>query len=91
MLTQFFSLTLTDKAWVEKLKSSFCFLQIHKEVKNGKDSPKEPQKPHQTVQITYSNGSVTNNIAVNISEELGKTSIWQQLTEGNNNDSKSQP
>lgn len=51
---------------------------------------KEPKKPHQNVQLTYSNGSITN-ISVNISEELGKTSIWRTLTESNKGDLMSQP
>jgi ribosomal 50S subunit-recycling heat shock protein len=56
-----------------------------------KDSKASKQpKPHQTVKLTYSNGSITN-ISVNITEELGKTSIWRQLTEENQSDSKSQP
>ncbi|CRK93508.1 CLUMA_CG007044, isoform C [Clunio marinus] len=50
----------------------------------------KPQKEHQTVQLTFSNGSITN-IAVNISEELGKTSIWRQLTKDNKFDSNGQP
>lgn len=51
---------------------------------------KEQKKPHQNVQLTYSNGSITN-ISVNISEELGKTSIWRTLTETSKSDLMSQP
>lgn len=47
------------------------------------------QQQKSTVQLTFSNGSITN-VAVNISEELGKTSIWKQLTENSKNDGKNQ-
>lgn len=51
------------------------FFQQKLSEKNGQ---LEQQKS--AVKLTFSNGSITN-VAVNISEELGKTSIWKQLTE----------
>lgn len=67
-----------------------CFSIRSQGFKDSKTVHREQQKPHQKVKLTYSNGSITN-ISVNITEELGKTSIWRQLTEGNHSDLKSQP
>lgn len=81
---------LLEDLWKFKLCLTFQAPQQHKmsekyfyiifQPKNPEKSNQLPQqKP--TVQLTFSNGSITN-VSVNISEELGKTSIWKQLTEG---------
>lgn len=76
--------------WKSGNEQFFIPLQGPKDNKVSKDKGKDPMKSHQAVQLTYSNGAVTN-ISVNITEELGKTSIWRQLTESNGFEVKSLP
>lgn len=75
------------QSWI--LCGDFEFeLLFHSQGQKDKKLSKKLQKQHQTVKLTHSNGT---NISVNITEELGKTSIWRQLTDGKHNDLKSQP
>lgn len=66
------------------LAIKFSTLENFLQQKNGEKNNQlsQQQREKSTVQLTLSNGSITN-VSVNISEELGKTSIWKQLTDGN--------
>lgn len=61
------------------------FLQFIQQKLSEKNIQLAQQKS--AVKLTFSNGSITN-VAVNISEELGKTSIWKQLTENSKSEGK---